>query len=153
MYCYLDGLLTPSLHLSRADSWTPRGVYHQCLCMSVQLSMALPLSLPPAGVSTGGVDYSQLGGVGPYVVTLRELVGLPLRAPYLFAQYGYENTTTWTCNTLHCQQACSRGSMETSLALPYRLCDHVYECTKKCLLNKGGLSVCFISDDVLILVP
>ncbi|GLC74667.1 hypothetical protein PLESTF_001542800 [Pleodorina starrii] len=41
-----------------------------------------------AGLSSGGVDFSQLGGVGPHLGALRELVALPLRAPHLFAQYG-----------------------------------------------------------------
>lgn len=40
-----------------------------------------------AGLGSGGVTYDSLGGVSSYAKTLRELVGLPLQAPHLFAMY------------------------------------------------------------------
>ncbi|PNH12642.1 Spermatogenesis-associated protein 5 [Tetrabaena socialis] len=41
-----------------------------------------------AGLASGGVGFSQLGGVGEHLRALRELVALPLRAPHLFSHYG-----------------------------------------------------------------
>ncbi|KAG2429616.1 hypothetical protein HXX76_010848 [Chlamydomonas incerta] len=41
-----------------------------------------------AGHAAGGVGFNHLGGVGAHLAALRELVGLPLRAPQLFEHYG-----------------------------------------------------------------